>query len=162
MDPSDQETLNQLKQLVAQSHVDVNGIANHAISVGVIFWLVIGAIVIATLYFRYQTRADRMKLIQALAERGQPIPPELFQSILGNAQPGPTDYIARGVPANYITRGVLLISIGLATILFFLAAVGAFSGTMDRGDFVAPLLGAFPLFLGLAYLGIGVYQRRHG
>jgi hypothetical protein len=148
MNPSDQAAMNQLTQALAQSHVDVNSIANHALSTGMVFWLVIGAIVVASLYFRYKARADRMKLLQALAEKGQPIPPELLQSALGNAQ-------TAGV--NYIARGVVLISIGIAMVVFFAVAVGA-----RGGNIAAPFLGAFPLLLGLAYLGIGVYQRRHG
>jgi hypothetical protein len=153
MDPSDKDALHQLSQALSQGHIDVNSIVNHGIVVAVTFWLVIGAIVIATLFFRYKARADRMKLLQTLAEKGQPIPPELLNGALGSTQTG---------PVNYITRGVVLVSIGLAMIVFFAVAGGAFAGTMHGDDWAGPVLGAFPLFLGLAYLGIGVYQRRHG
>jgi hypothetical protein len=150
-DPADLKDLHQLSQLLSQAHVDVTSIANHAVYVGAVFWVAIGAIVISAIYFRQKGRSDRIKLLQTLAEKGQPIPPEL----LNGADWG------RG-SVNYIARGIVLISIGLAMVLFFLAAVGAFSGTMGRSDIVAPFLGAFPLFIGLAYLGIGLYQRRHG
>ena len=153
MDPSDKEALNHLGQLVAQTHVDVNSLANHAFFVGGIFWLVIGAVVITAIYFTYKSRADRMKVLQTLAEKGQPIPPELLQGALGGMP---------SVPANYIRRGVVLSSIGLAMVVFFAVAGGLFAGTMHGDDYAGPVLGFFPLFLGLAYLGIGVYQRRHG
>jgi len=153
MDPSDKEALHQLTDALSRNHVDVNGIAYHALSTGIVFWLVIGSVIIAALYFRYKSRAERMKVLQALAERGQPIPPELLNGTLGNAQPG---------PVNYITRGVILISIGAAMVVFFAVAGGLFAGTMHGDEYAGPVLGFFPLFLGLAYLGIGVYQRRHG
>lgn len=143
--------LDQLNQTLQQSHLDVTSIANHAAFVGAVFWVAIGAMVIAAIYFKHKGRADRIKLLQTLAEKGQPIPPELLSGAdLGKGS------------VNYIARGIILISIGLAMILFLLAAVGVFSGTMERDGIAAPLLGAFPLFIGLAYLGIGLYQRRHG
>ncbi len=145
--------LNQLNQTLQQSHLDVTSIANHAVYVGAIFWIVIGAIVIAAIYFLQKGRADRIKLLQTLAEKGQPIPPELLNEVDWGKSKG-------GV--NYIARGIVLISIGLAMILFFLAAIGVFSGTVERDNILPPFLGAFPLFIGLAYLGIGLYQRRHG
>ena len=153
MDPSDKADLDALtqaaSQVLSQSHVDVTRIVDHALYTGFIFWPVIGAIVIIPIYLKYKSRSERMKLLQTLAEKGQAIPPELLQEVQ-----------ARSV--NYIARGTLLVSIGLGMVLFFLAAGGAFSGTMGRGDIVPVFAGAFPLFLGLGYLGIGLYQRRHG
>ena len=43
------------------------------------FWLIIGAIVIASIYFRHQTAARRTQVVQAMVEKGAPIPPDLFQ-----------------------------------------------------------------------------------
>jgi hypothetical protein len=145
--------LDQLNQTLQQSHLDVTSITNHALYNGIVFWLVIMVIVIAAIYFKQKGNADRIKLLQTLAEKGQPIPPELLNGANWGQSKG---------SVNYIARGIVLISIGLAMILFFMAAVGVFSGTMERDDIVAPFLGAFPLFIGLAYLGIGLYQRRHG
>lgn len=151
MDPSDAKALDQLKQAVSATHIDFTNVANHALYTGVVFWLVIGAIVIAAIYFSHKTRTDRIRLLQTLAEKGQPIPPELLSGVDWGGSKG-------GV--NYVARGIILISIGLAMVAFFLAA--RFSGGGGHSSLVAPFLGAFPLFLGLAYLGIGLYQRRHG
>jgi hypothetical protein len=153
MDPADREALHQLSQALTQNHIDINGIANHALYTGMFFWFAIASVIIAVLYFRYRTRADRMKVLQTLAEKGQPIPQELLTGALGSSGTS---------PPNYITRGIVLISIGLAMIVFFTVAVSAIFGGIHGDNLTAPFLGAFPLFLGLAYLGIGVYQRRHG
>jgi hypothetical protein len=157
MDPSDKAGLDALTQsaarLLSQGHVDVGKVIDHSFYVGAIFWLVIGTIIVASIYFRFKSRSERMKLLQTLAEKGQAIPPELLLAAgLGVKE--------RSV--NYVARGILLVSVGLAMILFFLAAGGAFSGAMGRGDIAPVFAGAFPLFLGLGYLGIGLYQRRHG
>jgi hypothetical protein len=157
MDQSDAtalKALNQLSQMLSQSHLDVTSIANHAAYVGAVFWVVIGTIVVVAIYFKQKGTADRIKLLQILAEKGQPIPPELLNGAAWGKSKG---------SVNYIARGIILISIGLAMICFFLATIGAFTGTIkDPEEIVAPFLGAFPLFIGLAYLGIGLYQRRHG
>ena len=52
-------------------------------------------------------------------------------------------------------------SVGMAMILFLWAMTSGYFGEKDPDSWL-PFLGVFPLFIGIAYLGIGLYQRRHG
>jgi hypothetical protein len=137
------QTLNQ-----ALTHVDATSIVNHALYTGIAFWVMIGAVIITAIYFRHKARIARTRLLQTLAETGQPIPAGLFNDDLKTK-------------ANPIARGVVLISVGLATILFLWATTSGTFGERSP-DAWLPFLGAFPLFIGIAYLAIGLYQRRHG
>jgi len=150
MDQSDEKVLAALNQTLNQAltHVDATSIVNHALYTGIAFWVMIGAVIITAIYFRHQGRMARTRLLQTLAEKGQPIPAGLLNGDLKTK-------------TNPIARGIVLISVGLAAILFLWAIT---SGTFGEKapDTWLPFLGAFPLFIGIAYLAIGLYQRRHG
>ncbi len=149
MDQSDAKDLAEASKILNQTltHVDVTSIANHALYNSIFLWAMVGAVIIAAIYFRYKTRIARTRLLQTFVEKGQPIPPEL----LGEAK----------TKANPVARGIVLISAGLATILFFWAMTSGVFGEKDPDTWI-PFLGVFPLFIGIAYLSIGLYQRRHG
>jgi hypothetical protein len=149
MDQSDAKDLAELNQTLNQTlgHVDATSIANHAIYNGVIFWLILGTIIIVTIYFRHKGRIERTRLLQTFVEKGLPIPPELLSEPRAKANP--------------IARGIMLTSSGLATILFLWSMTSGVFGEKDPDTWL-PFLGVFPLFIGIAYLAIGLYQRRHG
>jgi hypothetical protein len=113
----------------------------------VIFWLVVGASIISFLWLRARMHTD--KVLQSLAEKGLPILPELFR----RAQ-------TQDTRAIYLARGLILISVGLATALYFWAmSSGLFSP--DENKHYLPFLGAFPLFPGIACIIIGLMHRPH-
>jgi hypothetical protein len=149
MDQSDAKDLAELNQMANQtlSHVDATSIANHALTNSIALWVLIAIVIGAIVYFRYRTSIERIRLMQSLIEKGQPIPPEL---LTGNAK-----------KRDPVARGIMLISIGLATGLFFWAMTSGYFGEKDPDSWL-PFFGAFPLFIGIAYLTIGLYQRRHG
>lgn len=149
MDQSDAKDLAELNQMANQtlSHVDATSIANHALTNSIALWILIAAVIGAVIYFRYRTSIERIRLAQTLIEKGQPIPPEL---LAGNAK-----------KRNPVARGIMLISIGLATSLVLWTMTSGYFGEKDPDTWL-PFLGAFPLFIGIAYLTIGLYQRRHG
>lgn len=150
MDQSDAKDLAEAKQVLDQTlgHLDTTSIVNHALVNGAIFWLIVGTIIIVAIYFRHKTAIERTRLLQTLAEKGQPIPAELLGS-----EPK--------AKANPVARGIVLISVGLATILFLWAMTSGLFGEKDPDTWL-PFLGVFPLFIGIAYIAIGLYQRRHG
>lgn len=118
------------------------------------FFLVVGATIVCFFYFRARMHTD--KVLQSLAEKGQPIPAELFRKAE-----------VEDMRARYIARGVILIAVGLATVTFFGAMIHfeppfRISGIETGGTPLwLPYLGAFPLFAGLAYLILGLLQPKH-
>jgi len=119
-----------------------------------IFFMILGAALICFLYFRARMHTDTV--LQNLAEKGTPIPPELFRK---------TE--VQDMRARYIARGVVLIAVGLATVTFFGVMVHfeppvRLSAVLEVGTPLwVPFLGAFPLFAGVAYLALGLLQRKH-
>ena len=118
-----------------------------------IFFMILGAALICFLYFRARMHTDNV--LQSLAEKGQPIPTELFRKAE-----------VQDMRARYITRGVVLIAVGLATVTFFGAMVhfdppARLSAVLEVGTPLwLPFLGAFPLFAGAAYLVLGLLQTK--
>ena len=47
----------------------------------IVFWGALVLIVFISAYFRYRTRASRHRLVEKLAEKGQPLSPELLDRI---------------------------------------------------------------------------------
>jgi hypothetical protein len=116
--------------------------------VPVVFWLVIGAIAITSIYLRHQRQLSKYRLIQTLAEQGQAIPAGLF------------DEQERANPRRRVEHGILLIGVGTAIALFLWAMTSGMFGE-DTGPRWLPFLAAFPLLIGLAYLVVGLTQRPH-
>jgi hypothetical protein len=124
-----------------------------------LLFIVAGVVVIYILHYRARMHTD--KVLQTLAEKGLPIPPELFRKA-----------DTRDARSLYFARGAILISVGLATIVFFCAMVSktfdidySSNVAMGRGlippPHYLPFLGVFPLFAGIACLLIGYLQRPH-
>ena len=149
MDQSDAKDLAEANRMLNQtlSHVDATSIANHALYNGIVLWVLVAAIIGAFIYFRYKASIERMRLLQSLVEKGLPIPPEL---VAGS-----------GKKPNPVARGMVLISVGLATSLFFWAMTSGYFGEKEPDTWLA-FLGVFPLFIGIAHLAFGFYQGRHG
>lgn len=117
-------------------------------------FLMVGAALICFLYFRSRMHTDNV--LQSLAEKGLPIPTELFRKAE-----------MQDMRARYIARGVILIAVGLATVTFFGAMIHfdppqQVSAALTLGTPLwLPFLGAFPIFAGVAYLILGLLQRKH-
>lgn len=101
----------------------------HTLIAGLAIVLGIGApIALAGLILLYKSRKTRMihETAIMLAEKGQPVPPELF--------------IGTEMPFSDLRRGVVLIALGLGLALFM------FQMEKPWG------LGLIPLFMGVGYL----------
>ncbi|MBI1331012.1 MAG: hypothetical protein GC166_14040 [Alphaproteobacteria bacterium] len=121
-------------------------------STHMVFWIVIGVIAVSAIFFRYRESVSRDRTLQTLAEKGQPIPPELLRRGGG--------YYRYRSP---LRSGIILVCIGIA---IFIASNGGWHhhGFEDGdGPFGLPwqMSGAiFPLMIGVALLLIGIFERR--
>jgi len=117
-------------------------------SLGIVFWLVIATIVVVAIYFRHRDTESRNQVLQAMIEKGQPLPPDLFQK-MRNPMDG----------NRLIVGGIILIALGFAALIFFGAM--RFYGEFDEEAFV-PFVSAFPFCLGIGCLVAAYILKRHG
>ncbi|HEY3776554.1 MAG TPA: DUF6249 domain-containing protein [Rhizomicrobium sp.] len=125
----------------------------HGLNAAAIFWIAVVLIVFMSQFFSYRERTSRHRMIETLAEKGQPIPPEVLTSS--------RDYGSGWRHGNPIQSGIFLMCIGVALALFFWAMSGG--GNIFEGDRVPswlPFVGIFPFMIGLARLLAGVFDRR--
>lgn len=122
----------------------------HGMESAAIFWIAIVVIVFMTQFFSYRERASRHRMIETLAEKGQPIPPEMLTNGRGHG----SDWRYN----NPIQSGIFLMCIGVALAVFLWAMSGGFSG--DRDATWLPFVGIFPFMVGLARVLAGVVDRR--
>jgi Domain of unknown function (DUF6249) len=123
----------------------------HSMGVIAIFWIAVVAIVFFGNFFSYRERASRHRMIETLAEKGQPIPPEY----LGN---GRRYYSMRY--SNPVGSGIYLMCIGIALFVFFWAFTGG--GNPLVGDYNhdwLPFVGIFPFMIGLGRMLAGLFDR---
>jgi hypothetical protein len=123
---------------------------DHQMSASMVFWIVIGVISIASFFFRYRESVHRNKTLQMLAEKGQPIPPELFRD---------EGYRYRGRRGG-VRQGITLMAIGIAIFIFLSGMMGGFVNGFHVGPGWLPLVGIFPFMLGLAALLGALVDRR--
>jgi predicted anti-sigma-YlaC factor YlaD len=124
----------------------------HGLTVVEIFWAAIAFIVLVTSFFSYRAQASRHRMIEKLAEKGQPIPPEM----LGSEGRGDRHHYR-----NPIQSGVFLMCIGIAIAVFLWALDGGGAVTVNgHMPNWLPVVGIFPFMVGLARLLGGIFDRR--
>ena len=109
-----------------------------------IFWGAIVLIVLFSNFFSYRAQASRHRMLETLAEKGQPIPPEL----LANGRGDRYNY-RQGHP---VQSGIFLMCIGIALAVFFWVMNGGggmFEDHKHMPDWL-PVVGIFPFMVGLA------------
>jgi hypothetical protein len=117
-----------------------------------VVWLVIGAIAVSAIVFRFLSEMSRHHTMRVLAEKGQAIPPEIFSATAASYHR----------TANSFRAGVILMSIGVAVAVFFWAMTsnsGMFRGPIEGVSWL-PVLGIIPFMLGFALFVIAVFERR--
>ena len=121
---------------------------NDFATVGTVFWVVIGMVLIANGFFVFQVRMARYRVMQTLAEKGQPVPVELFN---GTTRP----------PHSGLMRAaIILLCLGSALGIFFwsMTSISFFHGPIERALWL-PTLGLFPFMLGFAFLLMALMER---
>ena len=121
----------------------------HGLDSTMIFWGAIVLIVVVSNYFSYKNQQSRHRMMETLAEKGQPIPPEYAA--------GGRDYYRY---RNPIQSGIFMMCIGIALAVFFWAMNGG--GNLIEGNHVPnwlPVIGIFPFMVGLARFLGGLFDR---
>ncbi len=118
-------------------------------AVAIMFWAVIGIVIVANGYFVYQVRMARYRVMQTLADKNQPVPIELF-----NGE-------QRRAPVGLMRAGIILVCIGIALGTFFwsMTAQSIFHGPIESASWL-PTIGLFPFMIGLALLLMAMLERR--
>ena len=109
-------------------------------------FLMVVLILVAFLTARYLTRKQVHGTIRQVIDKGQELTPEILER-LGETPKS---------PESDLRRGLIAVGIALAFVVFSIA--------LGEDDAQGPLLGiaAFPLFVGLAYLGLWKFMPRGG
>jgi len=115
-------------------------------TIAVTFWTVIGIVIVANGYFVYQVRMARYRVMQTLADKGQPVPLELFS--------GPV----RQAPVGLMRAGIILVCLGAALGTFFWSMTG-FHGPIEGASWL-PSVALFPLMIGIGLLLMARLERR--
>ena len=117
--------------------------------VAVSFWIVIGVVLVANGYFVYQVRMARYRVMQTLADKGQPVPPELLS---GNV---------RQAPVGMMRGAIILLCLGgaLSFFLWSMTAQSVFHGPITDVAWL-PTIGLFPMAVGFALLLMARLERR--
>ena len=116
--------------------------------VAIVFWAAIALVLVANGYFVFQVRMARYRVLQTLADKGQPVPVELFN--------GPR----RSAPVGMMRGGIILSAIGIALMTFFwsMTAQSWFHGPIESASWL-PTIGFFPFMIGVALLVMARFER---
>jgi len=109
---------------------------DHEMWIPITMFLVIGASVIAGMFFRHRTREHVQGTIRLALEKGNQLTPELLDRMAGPKQTASSD----------LRKGLIAVCLGIAFALF--------GYILGEEDAVRPLIGTgmFPLLIGVAYL----------
>jgi hypothetical protein len=135
---------------------------HHGLLVSAIFWGAIVLIVFFTNFFGYRERVSRHRAIERLAEKGQPIPPELLNGYGRGYADGP-----RSWRRYSLSGGIYMMCVGVALFIFLWALTTGdlnafFSGDKDftfNGPGWLPFVGIFPFMIGLSRVLAYLFDR---
>jgi len=123
----------------------------HSMGVVAIFWIAVVLIVFFGSFFSYRERVSRHRMIETLAEKGQPIPPEYFARS--------RRYYGRyGSP---IGSGIYLMCVGVALFVFLWAMTGGgypFDTEFGSHNWL-PFVAVFPFMVGVGRVLAGLFDR---
>lgn len=113
----------------------------------------IAAIVIAPRYFKSIERQKMADTLRAAIERGQPLPTEVIDAMSSNVRSGSPSLPAS--PQRDLRTGIIWLGIGVGLGCFGLAV------SFEDADAFYPMIGiaAFPIFIGLAFVALGLMNR---
>ncbi len=136
---------------------------SNGLIISLIFWGAIVLIVFLGNFFGYRGRTSRHRMIEKLADKGQPIPPELLAGNgCGNFYDG-----SRGWHRNSLTGGIYLMCVGVALFVFLWAMTTGdfnfFLGGNDNfhwsGPGWLPFVAIFPFMAGLSRIIAHIFDR---
>lgn len=101
-------------------------------------------------HFGLKRRAEAFKTLRAAIEKGQPLTPEALAAMARMSS-----------PIADLRRGIVFVAIAAGFAAF--ATVIGYRATGEFAEFIRGLYGVsvFPLFIGLAFLGLHVFANEH-
>ncbi len=108
-------------------------------------------------YYQNRERERLHETLRLLAEKGQPLSGELLDSLKVGATSPSSSTLSPRAPSADLRRGVILVAVALA-----IAGLGLALKIVGPGeDGGGPLIGvaAFPGFIGLGFIALGVINR---
>ena len=116
--------------------------------------IIFGSIASLFLVPRYFKSVERQKMADTLRvaiERGQPLPTEVIEAMSSNVR-------SPGLPASPqrdLRTGIIWLGVGVGLAAFGLAV------SFEEADALYPMIGiaAFPFFIGLAFVALGLMNR---
>jgi len=133
-----------------------------SILVPIAFFAMIAAIVLVPKYLRSRDRERLHETLRLAYEKGQPVPPELFDALQGaQVDPPPAPPVVDRAERDLRT-GVVWLAIGLGLLMVggvFYAMLYNTGGAIETGCTFAALA-AVPLCVGLAFVVLSVIARR--
>ena len=116
--------------------------------VPIVFWIVIGLMVLVPRYFRNKERQDVQATVRAAIDKGQAMPPEVVEAMTREVRPATSPQ--RDLRAGIIWLGV---AAGFASFGYALSWIEA-----DAAQATPVFFGiaAFPGFVGIALILMGV------
>jgi len=121
------------------------------ILVPIALFAMIAALVIVPRYFKSMERQKMAETLRVAIEKGQPLPTEVIDAMSSNVR-------SPGLPASPqrdLRTGIIWLGVGVG-----FAAFGSVL-SFEEPDALFPILGiaSFPIFIGLAFVGLGLLGR---
>jgi len=120
------------------------------ILVPISLFAMIAAIVLGPRYFRSRERQRLLDTMRVAYERGQPVPPDLLDSLQFDEKP------RAAAPDRDLRSGIILVAVALAFVTLA-GVISSFEG--DREAWIIGAVGAFPGFIGLGHLVFWALRR---
>ena len=119
--------------------------------INLIIFGTIAALFLVPRYFKSVERQKMAETLRAAIERGQPLPTEVIEAMSSNVR-------SPGLPASPqrdLRTGIIWIGVGVGLAAFAVAI------SFEDADALYPVLGfaAFPFFIGLAFITLGLMNR---
>ena len=111
----------------------------------------VASLFIVPRYFKSIERQKMAETLRAAIEKGQPLPTEVIEAMSSNVRhPGMPPS-----PQRDLRTGIIWLGVGIG-----FAALGA-AVSFEEADALYPMLGvaAFPIFIGLAFVILGLLNR---
>ena len=122
-----------------------------------IFFSFLAAVILVPVYLRSRDRAHMYETLRQAYANGQPVPPELIQTLQHPVRPkaGPDSDFRRGVMLSVIGLGVCLVGLGF---YYGLWAVSPVAAAITFASIAG--VGAIPTLLGGAFLTLAWWAHR--
>ena len=110
----------------------------------IVLFITIGAVFALAIYLKYRARHDIQNTVRAAIDRGESLNPELIETLA----------VSISSPYADLRKGVISLALG--------AAGMSFAALLGEEDAMGPIMAmsAFPILLGLAYLGLWYFIGR--